>query len=67
MRNRTNDKHYNKREFVHLLEANGFHYKRTSGGHSIYSNGIHNIPVATKVSIGVSSRMIREHNLDVNV
>ena len=65
-KDRGNDKYYNRREFVKLLHKNGYEYVRQNGGHTIYRKDNKIIVVPTTVSIGVSSRMIRENDLKVH-
>ena len=59
---------YTSREFIKIVEFNGFYYDRTRGGHSIYVNksGIH-ISIPRNLECVVAHRLIKENNLDVNL
>ena len=55
---------FTQREFVKILNSNGFYCARHSGGHSIYTNenGIHiSIPKTLKSVIAL--RLIKQYNL----
>ena len=57
-------KQYTQREFIKVVERNGFHYKRCSGGHAIYYNekGRH-ISIPKNLECVIARRLIRENNL----
>ena len=59
---------YTSREFIKIVESNGFYYDRTRGGHSIYVNksGIH-ISIPRNLECVIAYRLIKENNLDVNL
>ena len=61
-------KQYTSREFIKIVEFNGFYYDRTRGGHSIYmnKNGVH-ISIPKNLECVVAYRLIKENNLDVNL
>lgn len=55
---------YTQREFIKLVEKNGFQYKRTNGSHSIYynNNGRH-ISIPRNLECVIARRLIKENNL----
>lgn len=57
-------KQYTRREFVKLVKANGFSYRRSKGGHDIYYNeeGRH-ISIPTTLVDVIARRLIKENNL----
>lgn len=56
------------KEFLRLLEKNGYYYSRHNGDHYIYVNrdGRH-ISVPQKPVGVICKRLIREHKLDVEL
>lgn len=60
-------KQYTQREFIRIVEKNGFHYDRHSGSHAVYVNdrGKH-ISIPKKPECVITHRLIKEHNLKVN-
>ena len=60
-------KQWTSREFIKLLEFNGYYYKKHSGSHSIFSNkaGRH-ISVPQSMKCVIIRRLIKEHNLKWN-
>lgn len=59
---------YTQREFIKIVECNGFHYSRYKGSHAIYVNdeGRH-ISIPNNLKNVISRRLIKENNLDVNL
>lgn len=59
-------KQYTSKEFIKIVEKNGFHYNRHNGGHSIYTNdkGRH-ISIPKKIESVIARRLIKENNLKV--
>ena len=57
-------KQWDVRDFIRMLEKNGYYYSRNNGSHSIYINksGIH-ISVPKKIRSVIARRLIKEHNL----
>lgn len=57
-------KQFKTKEFIKLVERNGFHYVRHSGGHAIYynDNGEH-ISIPKKIECVIARRLIKENNL----
>ena len=57
-------KQYTLREFIKIVEFNGFYYNRTRGGHSIYmnKNGVH-ISIPRNLECVIARRLIRENHL----
>ena len=58
---------YTSREFIKIVEFNGFHYSRNNGDHSIYVNdkGEH-ISIPHRLACVIARRLIKENNLIVN-
>ena len=59
-----NMRHYTQREFIKIVEHNGFHYERHRGGHAIYYNdkGRH-ISIPKNLECVIARRLIKENNL----
>lgn len=57
-------KQYTQKEFITLVEKNGFHYKRCKGSHFIYYNdeGKH-ISIPENIRCVIARRLIKENNL----
>ena len=51
------------KEFVPLLEKNGYREIRSNGSHFIYSNGHNTISVNKNLNRMVRKRLIKENNL----
>lgn len=58
---------YTSREFIRIVEKNGFYYSRNNGDHSIYVNdkGEH-ISIPHRLACVITRRLIKENNLIVN-
>ena len=58
---------YTSREFIRIVEKNGFYYSRNNGDHSIYVNdkGEH-ISIPHRLACVIARRIIKENNLIVN-
>lgn len=57
-------KQYTRREFVRVLNANGFEYKRSKGSHDIYYNGKgRHISIPHTLVDVITRRLIKENNL----
>ena len=58
---------YTSREFIRIVEKNGFYYSRNNGDHSIYVNdkGEH-ISIPHRLACVIARRLIKENNLIVN-
>lgn len=56
------------KEFLRVLERNGYYYSRHNGDHYIYvnKNGRH-ISVPQKPADVICRRLIREHKLDIEL
>ena len=57
-------KQWKRKDFINMIEKNGYYYHHDSGGHSIYKNkeGKHiSIPLELKSVIAL--RIIKENNL----
>ena len=61
-------KQYTQLEFIRVVEKNGFSYSRHNGDHYIYVNesGRH-ISIPQKLECVIAKRLIKEHNLDINL
>ena len=61
-------KQYTSREFIKIVEFNGFYYDRTRGGHSIYMNkkGVH-ISIPKNLECVIARRLIKENNLIIDI
>lgn len=55
---------YTQREFIKIVERNGFRYERHNGDHAIYYNdkGRH-ISIPKKLECVIAHRLIKENNL----
>lgn len=60
-------KQYTQKEFIKIVEKNGYHYNRHSGSHAIYVNdeGRH-ISIPHNLECVIALRLVKENNLDVN-
>jgi predicted RNA binding protein YcfA (HicA-like mRNA interferase family) len=58
---------YTSREFIKIVEKNGFHYRRHSGSHAIYVNddGRH-ISIPRNLECVIARRLIKENNLKIS-
>ncbi len=58
---------YTQREFIKIVEKNGYYYDRHSGSHAIYVNdeGRH-ISIPHSLECVIAHRLVKENNLDVN-
>lgn len=61
-------KQYTRREFIKIVESNGFYYNRYNGSHAIYVNseGRH-ISIPKNIKDVITRRLIKENNLDINL
>jgi predicted RNA binding protein YcfA (HicA-like mRNA interferase family) len=58
---------FTKREFIKIIEKNGYYYSRNNGSHSIYKNDVGNhISIPKSMNICIIRRLIKENNLIVN-
>lgn len=59
---------YTSREFIKIVEFNGFYYNRCKGDHTIYVNdkGRH-ISIPKNLESVIALRLIKENNLEVNI
>ena len=59
---------YTLREFIKIVEFNGFYYNRCKGDHAIYVNdkGRH-ISIPKNLECVIALRLIKENNLEVNI
>lgn len=61
-------KQYTSREFIRIVEFNGFYYDRHNGDHAIYVNdkGRH-ISIPNHLECVIARRLIKENNLEVDI
>lgn len=61
-------KQYTQREFIRIVEKNGFSYNRHNGDHAIYVNtkGNH-ISIPKKLKSVIARRLIKENNLIIKI
>ena len=59
---------YTSREFIKIVEFNGFYYNRYNGDHAIYVNdrGRH-ISIPKNLESVIARRLIKENNFDINL
>ena len=59
---------YTLREFIKIVEFNGFYYDRCKGDHAIYVNdkGKH-VSIPKNLECVIALRLIKENNLEVNL
>ena len=59
---------YTSREFIRIVEFNGFCYSRHNGDHAIYVNdkGRH-ISIPKNLESVIARRLIKENNLVINI
>lgn len=59
---------YTQKEFIRIVEKNGFYYDRHNGSHAIYVNdeGRH-ISIPHNLECVIAQRLIKENNLDINL
>lgn len=59
---------YTQREFISIVERNGFYYNRYNGSHAIYVNneGKH-ISIPKNLESVIALRLIKENNLETNL
>lgn len=59
---------WSRKEFIRMVEKNGYHYVRNNGSHSIYMNneGRH-ITIPLRIEAPIAKRLIKENNLNENL
>ena len=59
---------YTLREFIKIVEFNGFYYRRHNGDHAIYVNdkGRH-ISIPKNLECVIARRLIKENNLVIDI
>lgn len=59
---------YISREFIKIVEFNGFYYNRHSGDHAIYVNGKgRHISIPKNLECVIARRLIKENNLIIDI
>ena len=58
---------YTKKQFIKIVEKNGYYYSRSNGSHSIYVNddGRH-ISIPLSMNMCITRRLIKENNLIID-
>ena len=59
---------YTSKEFIKIVEFNGFYYRRHNGDHAIYVNdkGRH-ISIPKNLECVIARRLIKENNLVIDI
>ena len=58
---------YNHRDFIKLVENNGYYFLRANGGHLIYRNADgKTITIPSSANPMICRRLIKENNLKIN-
>ena len=59
---------YTLREFIKIVEFNGFYYNRHNGDHAVYmnDNGRH-ISIPKNLESVIARRLIKENNLVIDI
>lgn len=58
---------YTQREFIRIVEKNGFHYSRNNGSHAIYTKNGRHISIPKDLECVIARRLIKENNLNTNI
>lgn len=59
---------YTSREFIKIVEFNGFYYRRHNGDHAIYVNDKGNhISIPKNLECVIARRLIKENNLVIDI
>ena len=59
---------YTSKEFIKIVEFNGFYYSRHNGDHAIYVNGEgRHVSIPNNLECVIAFRLIKENNLEVNI
>lgn len=58
-------KSYSDREFIVILNNNGYRHVRTKGSHFVYSNGNRTLTINKGINRMVMQRLIKEYGLEV--
>lgn len=59
---------YTQKQFIKIVEKNGFLYDRHKGDHAIYVNNAgRHISIPKNLACVIAKRLIKENNLDVNI
>lgn len=56
-------KQYTQREFIRIVQKNGYLYSRHSGDHAIYVKDGKHISIPQNLECVIARRLIRENNL----
>lgn len=60
-------KQYTQREFIRVVQKNGFSYSRHNGDHAIYVKDGRHISIPQKLECVIARRLIKENNLETNL
>lgn len=58
-------KSYSDREFIVILNNNGYRHIRSRGSHAVYSNGVRTLTINKGMNRMVVRRLVKEYNLEV--
>ena len=58
-------KSYTRKEFVQILNKNGFEYVRCKGSHFVYKRNGETVSVPKNLNKMIGLRLVKEHNLTV--
>jgi predicted RNA binding protein YcfA (HicA-like mRNA interferase family) len=56
-------KQYTQREFIRIIQRNGFTYNRHSGDHAIYVRDGKHLSIPQKLNSVIARRLVKENNL----
>lgn len=60
-------KQYTQREFIRVVQKNGYLYNRHNGDHAIYVKDGRHISIPQKLECVIARRLIKEHKLNINL
>ena len=58
---------YTSREFIKIVEFNGFYYGRHNGDHAIYVRDGKHISIPHRLESVIALRLIKENKLETNL
>ena len=61
-----NMKDYNDREFIMILNNNGYRHIRSRGSHAVYSNGVRTLTINKGINRMVVRRLVKEYDLEMS-
>lgn len=60
-------KQWTRDAFIKMVEKNGYHYVRNNGSHSIYIKDGKHITIPLRIEAPIAKRLIKEHNLNIEL